>query len=181
MSNTSQALDHARTFYEHGDHVGGWHWLQEAARWLPQDIELDEHLVPEANAAMMALHLRCKRCQEACLVTSLGAAADFRDRHYYCGEPVPAWRCHQCDRWGFGFEDECRFCGTLRRSCAPEALLTLPQVREQAAFYRLCIGKEEVAAITCRSLRMARRAARALYPRVIVQLVTDFGRWSEGA
>lgn len=175
MSSTGQALKHARYYRDvvH-DEVGSIYWLHRAVYEMQHDVTTPGHIEVRVNERLQQLTIHCGRCGTDWIVDAVSTAADFRDRHYYCRDSVPAWRCQQCDRWAFGFEDTCRFCQTLKRADAAEGSLTLPDVLEQQATYELRVAGKVEATVTCRSLLRATRAARAMFPRVMVRIVSDF-------
>lgn len=186
MSNTSEALKNVRILRWRGvagapDHSRLRTWLVKAAECLPDDIVLPPHIVP-CRSGDDYLTLECKArgcCHDLYRVDTVAQAADFRDRHFYCGQShAPAWRCPTCDHWAFAFEDRCRFCHREHDVAVAHAEMPYHELLDQYVSYDIFLpGRLWRATIKCNSLLRAKRAARATYRGQYAEVRTDFGSW----
>ena len=113
MSNTSAALENRRIAMRNGHADKARHWALAACEHLPQDITLPEHIRVFVHVEIQTW-IDCRRCHKVRPVESVAEAADFRDRHWYCGDTADVWRCPTCGAWEFLFLDRCRFCDEER-------------------------------------------------------------------
>lgn len=181
MSNTSAALENRRIAMRNGHADKARHWALAACEHLPQDITLPEHIRVFVHVEIQTW-IDCRRCHKVRPVESVAEAADFRDRHYHCGEKrCEVWRCPTCDSWEFSFLDRCRFCDTERTDACASGSIHVTKVLDQYALYDVYLGKAWRASIRCNSLLRAKRAARAMYPREQAKVASVFGAWDSGA
>ena len=178
MSNTSAALTNARYA---GHRSVARHWLVEAMTHLREDLAWPAHIRVTYHRTEPALVVCCERCSKAEQVSSVAAAADYRDAHWHCGEThCNVWRCTTCDHWAFEYEKRCRFCDASRGLDGPRGVMPVVHLLNQRFGYDVYLAGEWRAYVRCNSLLRAKRAARAMYVRREATVATPFGSWSAG-
>lgn len=172
MSNAAQAFDHA-AFCRGKDREQERFWVERALHEIRTELHLPEHMHTKGG-------LTCGTCWESADVASVAHAADFRDRHYYCGETtIPSWVCPKCGKDCLGFLPSCGFCWEVR----PEQArlfsgLDISTILWQRQNYEILQDELVLATVSCGSLLRARRAARAMFPRQPITVQSPSGVWS---